>query len=248
MKTMRAISNFISSTGSFEPVFRGGGRERPLTVVRRARARGMRLTVDPRDATIRLTLPPRTPLKSAVAWAAGKRLWVEEQMGRMPPPQPIVPDMEIPLGGETVVLDWSATYPRRPELKRGRLIVGGPREQLAPRVLRFLRAHALATLERETRVLAASQGMTVGRVAVGDAKGRWGSCTSAGDIRYSWRLILAPAFVRHSTVAHEVAHRVHMNHGPAFHALASSLLGADPAPARTWLRAHGNALHWFGRD
>ena len=103
-------------------------------------------------------------------------------------------------------------------------------------------------LTRETGEFAALAGVTVGRVAIGDARGRWGSCAQDGAIRYSWRLILAPAWVRRATVAHEVAHRVHMNHGAAFHALVAALLGADPAPARAWLRANGAALHWVGRS
>jgi hypothetical protein len=45
-----------------------------------------------------------------------------------------------------------------------------------------------------------------------------------------------------------VAHRVHMNHGSAFHALVKDILGEDPAPARQWLRTNGSALHWFGRS
>ena len=39
-----------------------------------------------------------------------------------------------------------------------------------------------------------------------------------------------------------------MNHGPAFHALVASLDESDPARSRAWLRAHGAALHWVGRD
>ena len=50
---------------------------------------------------------------------------------------------------------------------------------------------------------------------------------------------MAPDFVRRATVAHEVAHLVHMNHGPNFHALVESLLGEDPRPARLWLRREG---------
>jgi predicted metal-dependent hydrolase len=38
-----------------------------------------------------------------------------------------------------------------------------------------------------------------------------------------------------------------MNHGPAFHALVAELFGADPAPAREWLRREGAGLHRFGR-
>lgn len=245
---MRAIWNIISPTVSSELVFSGGGRTRSLTVVRRSVARGMRLTVDPRDATVRLTLGTRSPLRPALAWAAGKRGWVETELARLPPPLPLVPDMVFNLGDGNVRLDWAAEKSRRVTLNDGILHVGGPRDQLTARVMRFLRAHALTVLERETRSLAAANGITVGRVGVGDTRSRWGSCATSGDIRYSWRLILAPAFVRRSTVAHEVAHRIHMNHGPAFHALAARLYQGDPHPARVWLRTNGPSLHWFGRD
>ena len=29
-------------------------------------------------------------------------------------------------------------------------------------------------------------------VTIGDPRARWGSCSAAGRIRYSWRLVLAP--------------------------------------------------------
>ena len=54
--------------------------------------------------------------------------------------------------------------------------------------------------------------------------------------------------VRRATVAHEVAHRVHMNHGPAFHALVADLLEDDPTPARAWLRENGARLYRVGRS
>jgi predicted metal-dependent hydrolase len=114
--------------------------------------------------------------------------------------------------------------------------------------MRFLRSHALEVLENDTRALADVHNITVSQVGVGDPKGRWGSCAASGDIRYSWRLILAPDEVRRATVAHEVAHRVHMNHSRAFHDVVAKLHGGNPSAARRWLRAHGTALHWFGRE
>ena len=89
-------------------------------------------------------------------------------------------------------------------------------------------------------------GVTVARVRVGDARTRWGSCSSSGDIAYSWRLILMPVAVRHAIVAHEVAHRLHMHHGPAFHDAVERLLGHDPKAERAWLKAHGAEMHRFG--
>src|SRR3546814_8463787 len=102
-------------------------------------------------------------------------------------------------------------------------------------------------LDGETRDYAAKAGVTVGRIGVGDPLSRWGSCSESGTIRYSWRLVLAPEWVRRATVAHEVAHRDHMDHGPDFHALVERLLEADPTPARLWLRRNGAGLHRIGR-
>ncbi|UVO55180.1 M48 family metallopeptidase [Sphingomonas sp. SUN039] len=272
---MQAIWNIISSTVSSDPVlpvFSGGGRTRALTVVRRASVKGMKLSVDPRDATVRLTLGKRAALKPALGWAADKRAWIEAELARLPQAQPIVPDMVFGLGDVPVRIDWSAALPRAPRLcapaeagalptvgnfappmllrsqEHKVLRVGGPREQLSARVLRFLRSYALDVLETDTRALADTHSITVNQVAVGDPRGRWGSCAASGDIRYSWRLILAPEDVRRATVAHEVAHRVHMNHSRAFHDEVARLYGGNPSSARRWLRAHGTALHWFGRE
>jgi predicted metal-dependent hydrolase len=245
---MRAISSciwLIAMTSDL--MFSGGGREQPLVIVRLRGAKGMRLSIDPRDASVRLSLPLRAPLRPALAWAAGKRAWIEAELAKMPVGEPIVPGMRLMVAGKDVVLDWSLSHPRNPHLGDDTLRVGGPIEEMPTRALRFLRRLALKTLDCETRELAAAHDISISKVGVGDPRSRWGSCASSGDIRYSWRLILAPNHVRRATVAHEVAHRVHMNHSREFHALVMTLYGADPSPARRWLRANGTALHWFGR-
>lgn len=224
-----------------EPVFAG----KPLKVVRHAAARVMRLRVDPRDGAVRLTLPRRASLRRAYAWVEEHRGWIEAQLERVPASTALVPDTVIEVGGEmlTLVADPGRTVRRDGDVLR----VGGDPALFQARALRWLRAEALRVLDAETRALAERAAVSVGRVSVGDPRSRWGSCSSNGDIRYSWRLILAPAFVRRSTVAHEVAHRVHMNHGPDFKALERELLGESPAPARAWLRANGARLYGYGR-
>ena len=124
--------------------------------------------------------------------------------------------------------------------------IGGPLALLPGRTLRWLQATALADVEPATRRFAAQVARPVTQVRVGDPRARWGSCAAGGRIAYSWRLILAPAFVRTNVVAHEVAHLVHANHGADFWALVARL---DPgtAASRRWLRRHGAALHWVGR-
>lgn len=219
-----------------------------VEVVRNARARRAKLSVDPASGRVRLTLPLRAPVKAALRWAEEQEAWIAAQRARLPQPRPFAPGAEIALGDEMLTIDWNEAGPRRIERDGDLLRCGGPRDGLARRVELWLQREALRVLSQETAEFARRAGVGVTKVAIGDPRGRWGSCASSGAIRYSWRLILAPSFVRRATVAHEVAHRVHMNHGPAFHALVASLDESDPARSRAWLRAHGAALHWVGRE
>lgn len=218
-----------------------------LTLRVNPRARVMRLRVDQRTGTVLLTIPRRVSQRRALDWAAGQRQWIEEALSAVEPIVPLEPGATVPIEGEPHLIDWEAARPRRIEVQDGRLIAGGPIEGLEARVLRWLQARARQVLTEETRFYATRAGRSVSRVSIGDPVSRWGSCSASGSIRYSWRLILAPAFVRRATVAHEVAHLVHMNHGREFHALVGSLLGDDPRRARLWLRREGAALHRIGR-
>ena len=218
-----------------------------IDVVRNARARRMKLAVDPRSGRVRLTLPVRASLRKGLAWAEEQQAWIAHQQARLPEARPLVPGAKVPWGDGALEIIWSADKVRTPRREGDRLVCGGPREGLERRVERWLKAEALRLLSAETAEFAALAGVRVSSVGIGDPRARWGSCASSGAIRYSWRLALAPDFVRRATVAHEVAHRVHMNHGAEFHALVAELFGADPTPARAWLRTHGSSLHWVGR-
>ena len=220
----------------------------PVTVRVSPRARRMRLSVCPQKRAVLLTVPRRVSQRRALAWAAGHRDWLEAMLAAIPESAPIVPDAMVPLFGRPRRIDWDPRRSRRILVEDDRLIVGGPREALEARLLRWLKAEALALLGAETRELAARAGVTAARIGVGDPSSRWGSCSASGTIRYSWRLVMAPDFVRRATVAHEVAHLVHLDHSPKFYALVERLLGEDPRRAQLWLRREGAALHSFGRQ
>ena len=219
-----------------------------LEIVRHPRARRSRLSIDPATGRARLVVPTRAALKPALTWAAGKAAWLAAQRAVLPQPRPFAPGAVLPVADDLLTIDWHDGTRRALRREGDRIDCEGAIGTLPRRIEAWLKRVALDLLTRETAEFAAKAGVAVTKVAVGDAKGRWGSCASTGVIRYSWRLILAPGFVRRATVAHEVAHRVHMNHGAAFHALVADLFGADPTPAHAWLRQHGAALHWFGRS
>jgi predicted metal-dependent hydrolase len=218
-----------------------------LTVRRSALARRMRLAVDPRDGAVKLTLPRRAALGPALKWAESQRAWVEQALAKLPAAEALGPGSEIPFEGAMLRVDWQPGGSRSVKRDGDRLVVGGPEDMVAARVLRWLRAEAGRKLDAETRAVAARAGVTIGRVRIGDPRTRWGSCSANGDIAYSWRLILMPPAVREATVVHEVAHRLHMHHGPEFHAEVERLLGRAPKAERAWLKTHGAAVHRLGR-
>lgn len=214
-----------------------------ILIRRHARARATRLALDPRRGGLRLTLPARAALGPALRWAQGQLGWAAEVAARQPGQIPIIPGTMLLVDDVRLVVEWSARYPRLPHREDDALRVGGDVSDVGMRVMRWLKREALRVLTADTAEIAARAGVSVGHVGVGDPRSRWGSCSASGDIRYSWRLILAPRHVRRATVAHEVAHRTHMNHGQAFHALVAQLHDGDVGAARAWLRANGSDLH-----
>ena len=78
-----------------------------------------------------------------------------------------------------------------------------------------------------------------------DTKSRWGSCSSKGNLSFSWRLIFAPEEVVDYVVAHEVAHLAEMNHGPRFWRLVETLMPGY-ARHRRWLDRHRAELLAYG--
>ena len=127
----------------------------------------------------------------------------------------------------------------------------GEGEGYARAVILMLRKRALGVLSERTEVYAAMLGAPMPKVTIMDARGRWGSCRPGirggpAQVRYSWRLALAPFAVADYVAAHECAHLLELNHGPKFWSHVKSLVG-DERRHRAWLRAEGAGLHAVGR-
>ena len=123
------------------------------------------------------------------------------------------------------------------------MLLGGPETGLETRIRRWLEAEALRLSEADMHDYCAAAGLDPVPVGLTRAQRRWGSCSDKSRIRINWRLVQAPDFVRRSVVAHEVAHLVHFDHSPAFHALLGRIYEADIAVADQWLREHGRTLY-----
>jgi len=80
------------------------------------------------------------------------------------------------------------------------------------------------------------------KVKINSAQKRWGSCSSKGNLNFSWRLIMAPPSVVDYVVVHELAHIKHRNHADKFWALVKKIMPGYEIEAR-WLKENGYLLN-----
>ena len=135
----------------------------------------------------------------------------------------------------------AAPHRRRAALRR-------PATALPHRIQAFLKRHARDVMSRDIAEYSASAGVRPRSVTIGDAATRWGSCSSQGRIRMSWRLIFAPPEVRRFVAAHEVAHLRAPRSRPRLQGARSAAVRPRLADAKAALRRIGPRLRRIGRD
>ncbi len=222
-----------------------GGDEVALQVRRSPRARRIALQVEAGRGGVSLVLPRGASIKEGMRFAYEKAVWIQTRLATLPPSVPFVDGAVVPLLG----VDHHVRH--RPEMRgtvcraAGEIHVAGQAEHLARRLRDWLRTEAQRELGARARTKASQIRRRVGRVTVREVRSRWGSCSSTGNLSFSWRLILAPEPVLDYVVGHEVAHLAHMNHSPAFWAVVDKIT-EDASAGRTWLRHHGERLHRYG--
>ena len=219
------------------------GRNLPVAIRRHPRAKRMTLRLAPDGSEVRLTLPRWGRTAEGLEFAESRRDWLEAQLDKQPEVAPPVPGGTIRYRGGELVIEWSESARRKPLLSGDSIRVGGPEGGIANRLQRWLEDQALPLMEADLADYCARANLDPPRVRLSRAQRRWGSCSTGGTIRINWRLVMAPDEIRRSVVAHEVAHIIHFDHGPQFHALLGELFEGDIEAANRWLKAHGRGLY-----
>lgn len=222
----------------------------PVEVRRHASARRLTLRVSQVRRAVIVTMPLRCRIDEADSFLHRNLAWVQERLGSMPPPVPFADGASVPLrgvrhavtyapaerGAGVVTIDVAGGAPR--------LIVRGRPEHCPRRLRDWMLSEARVDIAARVAVHATTLNLRPSKIVLRDQASRWGSCTSAGVLSFSWRLIMAPPHVLDYVAAHEVAHLAEMNHGPRFWSLVRQAF-PDMDGAKRWLRQHGTELHRY---
>lgn len=83
-------------------------------------------------------------------------------------------------------------------------------------IVQWYRKRAAARIPERVARYAAMLGVAHPPTLIRDQQKRWGSCSRDGELRFNWRIIMAPMSLVDYVVAHEVCHRKERSHSSVF--------------------------------
>ncbi len=234
-----------SHTRSFEIA----GRALPLIITQNPRAKRLTLRIQPGGRGLKVTVPPHVSEGEVNDFVERNRLWLKSKLDLVPDKPEVREGIKIPIRGVNHLIvrrsGRGVTHTEMGADGSARIVVFGDEKFVRRRVADFLKKEA----KREIEQLVARHSSKVGRRAKAirfrDTTSRWGSCTSDGNLSFSWRIMMAPPQVINYLVAHEVAHLKEMNHSARFWALCKELC-PETDKCKSWLKRNGNKLQAIG--
>jgi len=190
--------------------------DRRVVVVRirqSRRARTMRLTVGP-GRSPELVVPARISQKPVNTFIRAKQKWLADKLAASTYPRELFVERPgtVWLAGQPVPVSYCSTSRPAAALLDGRLLVGGAPMDAVARIDRWYRAEARRELHTAAAHEADRMGVQYQAISVRDQRTRWGSCSRAGRLSFSWRLVMAPPEVLEYVVLHELCHLREFNH------------------------------------
>lgn len=212
------------------------------------RAKRLALRLDPKERVINLVVPNGVSMRRAHDFARYHGGWIDAVLHDLPPLIPFEHDRVIPILGADRKIDIQFDENRKStqiELTTDALIVRTNKEDPSPRIERFLKNLAKEKITEMVSAKALDINKPIKAISIRDTKSRWGSCSADGKLSFSWRLIFAPTLAMDYVAAHEVAHRIHMDHSKKFWALCEDL-SIDYREGKYWMNQHAQELMRYG--
>ena len=194
--------------------------------LRRSNRRTLALTLD-RQGRLIVHAPLRMPLRTIEAFILEKQDWLARKRQELSAAGSRMSGFSledggcIPYLGGTVRISYGSV--RRATVRDGKLMLprtGRPAQQ----VLNWLAEQARRELPSYVEKWSKRMNVYPTALSFGYAKARYGSMTSDGRMRLNVALMHFPPQYIDYVVVHELAHRVHPDHSPAFHAYVESML------------------------
>jgi len=225
-------------------------------VVRRSRRRKKTVELSVRGDDVLVAAPWRTSNKRLREFVLSRADWIierlDEERSRQEQELHFVSGESLPYMGRNVTLVVEPSDVRAPSVKfrHWKFLISTPRELTEDARCEGIR-EVLADWYKARASVHIPEGVdqwwdrlgkgSRSRILIGDQKRRWGSCSTDGTLRFSWRVMtLEPSLIEY-VVVHELAHLTHHNHSADYWALVKKML-PDVQQRRDRIREAGRLL------
>ncbi|WP_089729762.1 M48 family metallopeptidase [Candidatus Thiosymbion oneisti] len=209
-------------------------------------------TVKVVEGKVSVVVPRRTSTDKVQALVSRKTRWIREKLllyrkHQPPKPKEYVSGECFTYLGRNYRLKVESGTAKSVKLQGGRLVV-----QVSPSVRKrdrylhgalteWYREHALQKLQQKVQRYAKVVRVSPSSVGIKTFSGRWGSCSTKGNLAFNWKAIIAPNRIVDYLVVHELCHLHHHNHSPEFWKCVERVL-PDYAESKEWLKVNGRWL------
>lgn len=199
-----------------------------------------------------IVMPTRYPLTKAHKFIVSQAEWVEKSWSRILSYRDKHSDAFLPLieknsvtylGKEyQLIIDDAGTSRGKVIVEDDVIIVTCANADDASAILeKWYRKQAKAVIYGSLEKYKSAMNVEFNNVVIRDQKTRWGSCSSDGNLNFSWRLVVGPLYVLDYVVVHELCHLIEMNHSERFWSLVSRYY-PEYKSSQNWLKSHGVSL------
>lgn len=151
----------------------------------------------------------------------------------------------IPLLGKKYSLCFADDIQRNWTLSGDSLYIRKERLDDAPEIITAMyKQQAKKLIPERVHHFAGLLGIKFRNIRINSARTRWGSCSSKGNINFSWRLMLAPPEVVDYVVIHELVHLIELNHSKRYWHIVSQVF-PDYMICEKWLKHNARLLDLF---
>jgi predicted metal-dependent hydrolase len=138
-------------------------------------------------------------------------------------------------------------------LVNGRFLVevngnrGGEIDRVAVkrRLINWYLEHAKEKIRERVDRFAQQIGRWPANIEVKNQERRWGSWSHKGNIRFNWKIIMAPISVMDYVIVHELCHLIHSHHSTEFWQKVQSII-PDYKKKRDWLKENSLQMDSLG--
>ncbi len=212
-----------------------------IEIIRKKGVKRITLRIDKIKRTPILTIPYLCRKKTAYEFAEKNRVWIENQLIKIPQKKSIKAGINISILGEKYKIKHQKEARRGVWIEDGFINVSGEKDFMERRVKDFLKKRAREELLKLSYEKADLTNKKINKIVLKDTKSRWGSCSSKNNLNFNWRIIMAPYEIMDYLVSHEVAHLTHHDHSKDFWGLVA-ILHPNYKKSRLWLQNHGDKL------